>query len=215
MFKLLKNIQKSNIGFTLIELTLVLPLVAIIFLLGFNMLFLINRSHKLVNDSFATIEEIRLFQTNIQKEANQARKAELGTGEPKEENADKAVMVKKSNCELHIYTDIDDDNIPELLIYKLEGTSLKRYVKKASNASNKMFFPYEYNNTAISSKTVLTNVYNTDIFGDIEGLKTLRSDQEGTDYRKRALMNLEIKSKNGKVIAFQNYLITKSRANAE
>lgn len=215
VFKLDKNLLKANIGFTLIEVVIVVPLVAIIFLVGFNVFFLINKSYGMVNDSFISSEEIRLFQINIQKEANQARKAELGNNEPEKEDKDKAALVKKSNSELHIYTDIDKDNIPELLIYYLDGRVLKKDVKKASNASNNMKFPYVYKNPPVSSKAVLTNVNNTDIFGDVEDLRAAKSGQEGIDYRKKVKMNIEIKGNDSETIIIQNYLVTKSRAAAE
>lgn len=194
----------SKKGFTLVEIIIVVPLVAIIILIAYNMIFMINKSYKNVNDSFDVSEKLRIFQINIQKEANAAKKAE----ETKE------VLHKASDNELYIYTDIDNDNKPELIIYKLNDKKLYKFIKKASNDK----YPYEYNYESAdysNSKVVLKNVKNENLFGEIEVVRVQKSEQEEKDNRRKIKINIEIDTTDDKTINLENYLVTKSRAAAD
>ena len=109
---MIDNIRKIYInekGFTLAELVIVVPFITIIFILAYNMLFLTQRSFKAISSGFYVAEELRIFQINIQKEANQAKKAEDA----------KDVLTRISQSELHIYTDIDNYSVPEIIRYRL------------------------------------------------------------------------------------------------
>lgn len=71
----IKKIYGDKKGFTLAELVIVVPFITIIFILAYNMLFLTQKSFSTVNAGFDVAEELRIFQINIQKEANQAKKS--------------------------------------------------------------------------------------------------------------------------------------------
>lgn len=205
---------KSNKGLTFIELILTIPLILIVFTLGYNMLFIINKSHKIVSDDFSNAEDIRIFQINIQNEANQARKALLGSNEPNTEDITKAALVRESDGNrLRIYTYLDNNDYPVLVTYELKsGGKLERTERKATKTS----FPYTFENNPSDTKIVLNNIANDKIFGIVEPLR-VRSEgsQEGEDYRKKVDMNIEIKNRDGRTIGVNTYLITKSRATAE
>lgn len=191
-------------GFTLVEIIIGLPLIFIICILTYNMIFLVNKSYRSVNDSFAASEELRIFQINIQKEANEAKKAE----------DTKEALHKVSDNELYIYTFIDEDDIPELIIYKLKDEKLYKFIKAASN--DKYPYIYDYNTIDFSTgEKVLSNVKNTDLFGNIESVKPTIVGQEGKDNRKKTLMKIEIETSNGETISIQEHLVTKSRAAAD
>lgn len=194
----------NNIGFTLVELTIVVPLIAIIFLVGYNMYFMINKSYKSVNDSFDISEELRIFQINIQKEANEAKKAEGA----------KEVLHKVSSNELYIYSDISNDNKPELIIYKLNDKKLYRFIKNPSN--DKYPYAYDYVSTDYSkAKIVLNNIKNTGIFENVEVVREQKTGQEEKDNRRKVKINIDIASADDKSVSIKTYLVTKSRTEAE
>lgn len=194
----------NNIGFTLVELTIVVPLIAIIFLVGYNMYFMINKSYKSVNDSFDISEELRIFQISIQKEANEAKKAEEA----------KEVLHKVSYNELYIYTDINNDNEPELIIYKLNDKKLYRFIKNPSN--DKYPYAYDYASTDYSkAKIVLNNIKNTGIFENVEVVREQKTGQEEKDNRRKVKINIDIASADDKTVSIKTYLVTKSRTEAE
>lgn len=193
-------------GITLIELVLVLPMISVILIISYNLLFLSNKSFKIVNDSFVSNEELRIFQLNIQKEANNAKKAEES----------KDVIHKINESEIYIYTDTNNDDKPEIVRYKLSGTNILRTVN--TSASTK--YPYSYNTNNVSSwkneEVVLKNVTNTDIFGDVERVKELVRAQEDNDYRKKVDVNIKVKRNESNKITELTFLIaTKSRTEAD
>lgn len=203
------NNKKGGKGFTLIELLIVVPLISIIFLIAYNIIFMSNKSFFSTKDSFSTYEDIRIFEINIQKEANQARKAT--------KNQD--VMEKISGKELHIYTDINGDNIPEIVRYRIINKELIRDVKYPMLKANSNEFPYAYNSSWSDEKVVLKNVKDTDFIGDIESIRKQDKNVITTnikDYRKKTVLNLSINddSKTGK-IDLTIVLATKSRAEAD
>ena len=75
MINKLFNKNKWNKGFTLIELILVIPFISIVLILAYSIIFMSNKSFTSAIDNFSSYEDIRVFQINIQKEANQARKS--------------------------------------------------------------------------------------------------------------------------------------------
>lgn len=191
---------KKERGFTLVELVLVVPLVAIVFLIAYNILFISFRSMNYVNNTFNTSEDVRIFLNNIQKEANQAKKAV--------EDEDIGPLYKKSENELYIYTDANGKK-PELIRYRLEDDKILRAVKKAVNED----YPYEFEKTFKNEKIVLSNVKSKDIFGEIEDVKDKKNIQEGEDYRKKLKLNIEIfTGENSTPIKINTYLVSKSRA---
>ncbi|MGF7056983.1 PilW family protein [Brassicibacter mesophilus] len=203
----MKKNLKNQYGFTLLELIIVVPLIGIILLIAYNMLFLTTKSFNSVNDSFDISEDLRIFLISIQREANQAKKSE--------EKLD--ALHRVSQSELYIYTDIDDDFIPELVRYRLVGNEIRKDIKKASNSK----YPFEFTNLFINERVVLSNVANTEIFSYVEKLKEPATEheitqQEGKDYRRKVKMKLEIsKSEGNKSIVIETYLVTKSRTEYE
>lgn len=203
----MKKNLKNQYGFTLLELIIVVPLIGIILLIAYNMLFLTTKSFNSVNDSFDISEDLRIFLINIQREANQAKKSE--------ENLD--ALHRVSQSELYIYTDIDDDFIPELVRYRLVGNEIRKDIKKTSNSK----YPFEFTNSFINERVVLSNVANTEIFSNVEKLKEPATEheitqQEGKDYRRKVKMKLEISKREGnKSIVIETYLVTKSRTEYE
>jgi prepilin-type N-terminal cleavage/methylation domain-containing protein len=209
------NKKKCNKGFTLIELLLVLPFISIIFFLAYNMTFMIHKSFHSTKESFSNYEDIRIFQLNIQKEANQARKAgeEIVTiGKEKKDIMD--VMKKISDKEIHIYTDIDEDQIPEIVRYRLEDNKILRDIKKTTSKA----YPYKYTSGWLDEKVVLKNVKDVKFVNEIENVKEKDINlinQSSKDYRKKTTLYLEINTQNkDKAINLQTLLVTKSRAEA-
>jgi prepilin-type N-terminal cleavage/methylation domain-containing protein len=209
------NKKKCNKGFTLIELLLVLPFISIIFFLAYNMTFMIHKSFHSTKESFSNYEDIRIFQLNIQKEANQARKAgeEIVTiGKEKKDIMD--VMKKISDKEIHIYTDIDEDQIPEIVRYRLEDNKILRDIKKTTSKA----YPYKYTGGWLDEKVVLKNVKDVKFVNEIENVKEKDINlinQSSKDYRKKTTLYLEINTQNkDKAINLQTLLVTKSRAEA-
>ncbi|WP_313756428.1 prepilin-type N-terminal cleavage/methylation domain-containing protein [Tissierella sp.] len=202
------NNKKYNKGFTLIELIIVVPLISIIFLITYNIIFVSNKSFFSTKDKFSTYEDIRKFEINIQKEANQARKAT--------KNQD--VMEKISGKELHIYTDVNGDNIPEIVRYRIVNKELIRDVKYPILKANSNEFPYVYNSSWSDEKIVLKNVKDIDFIEDIENIRKQDNNiitKDIKDYRKKATLKFSINddSKTGK-IDLTIVLVTKSRAEA-
>ncbi len=194
----------GNSGFTLIELLLVVPLIAVIFMLGYNILFLSHRSFSSVGRSMDVAEELRFFQTNIQKEANEAKKSEEL----------KDALHRVSSTELYIYTDIDNSdgkNIPELVRYRLSEGCIMKDVKKPAGSE----YPYTYTSPFGEAQRVLNNVANTDIFFQQQPIRIVDEySQESKDYRMKLKMKLVIEAA-PKDIEIQSYLVSKSRAEAE
>lgn len=204
--KLFLKKQKGERGFTLVELIVVVPLVAIIFLISYNLLFLFIKSNDYVNKSFNTTEDVRLFLNTIQKEASQAKKA------VEDENI--GPFYRKSANEIYIYTDVNEEK-PELIRYRLEEDKLLRDVKKASNNS----YPYEFKGNFIDGKVVLWNINNkgnNTLFGEVEKINKKKSDHEGEDYRAKVKLTIEISTgENNTPIKIDTYLMSKSRAKFE
>ena len=193
----------NNKGFTLVELVLVIPLIAIVLLLGYNMLFLTQRSFTSVNRTFDVAEELRMFQNNIHKEANRAKKAE----------AARDAIHRISGTEIYIYTDInntDGRNIPELVRYRLVSGNLQRDFKNPAGT----VYPYTYTSAFSAAETVVSNITNTDIFSAQERVKVVGEDsQESPDYRVKLRMKLVIDGEPNN-IEVQGYLVSKSRTEA-
>ncbi len=200
-----KERRYANRGFTLVELVLVVPLIAIVVLLGYNMLFLTQRSFTSVNRTFDISEEVRHFQLNINKEANHAKKAE----------ETKDVLNRISKSEIHIYSDIDNSdgkNIPELIRYRIDGGGLKKSVKKGSGTE----YPYTYTSGFGTEETVLENIIEAQSeFYVQEPIRVIPvGSQEAPDYRRKLRMKLVIDGVPND-IEIQGYLVTKSRTEAE
>lgn len=200
--KLCKKYFKTQNGITLIELIIVIPLVAIIFLITYNMFFLTVKSFRDVRDGFNTSEDLRFFLNIIRKEVNQGKKAE----------EDRGVLYRVNEKEIYIYTDIDGDDIPEIVRYRLMNNKIIKDVKKASNEK----YPYKFEKFFKDEQVVLSDIMNSDIFGDVEVVKATKSGQEGKDYRRKVKMKIEInKGKNSNPILIETYLVTKSRTEFE
>lgn len=199
-----KKIFIPRKGMTLIELLFVIPMITIILMLIFNMFSLTNRSFKYASESFIVAEDIRNFTNNIQKEANQAKKA----------NNDTALFKPsgKGDNELYIYTDINGDEIPELIRYRLVEDKIYRDEKEATNKK----FPLEYKNSFKNEKIVLNHVANNMIFGDIERVEIHDKYTDENDHRRKAKMRIEIKAdKKDSPIIIDTLLIVKSRTQYE
>ncbi|WIV11017.1 prepilin-type N-terminal cleavage/methylation domain-containing protein [Proteiniborus sp. MB09-C3] len=199
------NPIRNQKGITLIELLIVVPLVAIIIMISYNLFFLSTKSFNYVKDTFNSSEDIRVFINNIQKEASQAKKAV----------EDNTVLFKPANSNnnvLYIYTDIDNDDIPELVRYRLEGNEMKRDIKKAANSK----YPFKFTNPFTSEKVVLSNITNDGIFGEISYINTSQQSFGDRDNRRKVKVNIEIYTgKNSTPIIIDMYLVTKSRTEFE
>lgn len=209
------NKKKCNKGFTLIELLLILPFISIIFFLAYNMISMTHKSFYSTKNNFSNYEDIRTFQLSIQKEANQARKAgeEIVTiGKEKKDIMN--VMKKINDKEIHIYTDIDEDQIPEIVRYRLEDNKILRDIKKTTSKA----YPYKYTGSWLDEKIVLKSVKDIKFVNEIENVKEIDTNlinQSSKDYRKKTTLHLEINTGNkDKTINLQTLLITKSRSEA-
>ena len=209
MFSKIFKIKENKKGFTLIELFIVIPIILIIFIVAYNIIFMSSKNFVSTKNNFSTYEDIRVFEINIQKEANQARKAT--------ESND--VMEKISDKEIHIYTDINGDSIPELIRYRLDNKEIERDVKYPLLKSTDNQYPYTYSKSWSDQKIVLKNVVNSNFVGDIE--KVVESDpniitQSTKDYRKKGILNIRIGGGNkAGEIDLTILLVTKSRAEAD
>lgn len=158
---------------------------------------------KYVNNTFNTSEDVRIFLNNIQKEANQAKKAV--------EDEEIGPLYKKSEKELYIYTDANGKK-PELIRYRLEDGSILRDVKEVTNKK----YPYEFERAFKKERVVLSNIENENVFGEIEDVKDKKNIQEGEDYRKKLKLSIEIfTGENSTPIKTNAYLVSKSRAKFE
>ncbi|MFA5577805.1 MAG: hypothetical protein WCZ27_08120 [Tissierellaceae bacterium] len=198
MYDKLINSRKA---FSLIELLVILPLISIILILLFNILFLTNRSFGYTSNSFQVAEEIREFTNTIQKEVNQAINADAN---------DTIYKPDGSNSELYIYTDLDGDGIPELVRYKLENKTIYKDIKKATNN----VYPLKYQNNFTGRKKVLSNVANTEIFDQIERVEDpINVIDDNNDNRRKVKMTVEIRAKEGdSPLLIDTILVVKSRA---
>lgn len=205
MKRYFERVKLNNRGFTLVELVMVIPLIAIVFILGYNMLFLGQRAFTAVNRTFDVTEELRIFQLNIHNEANQAKKAEES----------KDVLNRISGTEIQIYTDVDNSdgkNIPELVRYRIDDGSLKRSVKNPTGTA----YPYTYTSAFGTEEIVLRNIVEAEsTFYAQEPVRVVDEDsQESPDYRMKLRMKLVIDGEPND-IEVQGYLVTKSRTEAE
>lgn len=199
--------QKFKRGFTLVELLLVLPLISIILIASYNVLFLSHKGFTDLNENIAQNEELRTFLNIIRQEANSSKKTNEKTDASKRES-----LHSKDSNTLYIYADIDGDGIPELIKYHLQDKKIYRSEKKTTNTS----FPYYYTESNFTNeKLVLTNVQNDGIFGNVEAF-----DQDATlknklkDFRRKIKMTLEVGKDDSDLIYVETYLTTKSRAEA-
>lgn len=194
--------MKLRKGITLIELLVAIPLLSIILLIAYNMLFMASRSFKYTNDTFNTGEDIRLFTTTIQKEANQAKKA----------NDDTPLYKPKANGkELYIYTDLHEEGKPTLIRYKLENNQILRGTESTTNDKNK--YPYKFNTNGFrNEKVVLSNVTSSSIFGEVERVREEKKFKDENDHRRRIKMEIEISTGEGNApIKIHTILTNKSR----
>lgn len=197
-----KGFLKKEKGFTLVELAVVIPLIAIIFIISYNMIFITNKSFKNTKENFSTSEEIRIFLINIKREVNGAKKS----------TDDKDAIYTNGSDELYIYSDIDNDEKPELIKYYLDNGQIKKNISKAKNDK----YPYEYDEF-IKDTVVLNNVLNTDIFGKVEMVKEPEGNllYETKDYRRKVIMKLELDKGKKEPSIIKCYLISKSRTEAK
>ena len=200
-----KNSIYNRQGFVLVELVIAVPLIAMVFLLGYNMFFLAQNSLSCVSRTVDVTEELRFFQKNIYSEANRAKKAE----------EKKDALHRISSTEIYIYTDVDNEdgrNIPEIVRYRIVSGNLQRDVKKPQGTE----YPYTYITSDFgTAEIVLRNISNTDIFSEQEPIRIVSEDsQESPDYRRKLRMRLVIEGEPND-IEVQGYLISKSRTEAE
>lgn len=205
--------MKQRKGMTLIELIIVLPLISIILMITYNMLFLSSKSFKYANDTFMTGEDIRAFTRGIQKEAQQAKKA-TDKKDGVNEIDGLHMPLKQDNPTLYIYADLDGDNKPELIRYQLVNHQIMRAVEKAKKikVGEEPKFPYHYDERFNGEQVVLRNVINNDIFGDIEKIVANNGFVDLNDYRRRVTMKIEISTGEGSSpIVIHTILANKSR----
>ncbi|MFA5524055.1 MAG: prepilin-type N-terminal cleavage/methylation domain-containing protein [Tissierellales bacterium] len=200
----IKAIYNSK-GVTLIELVLAISLVAIVFTIIFNMFSISTKSFQYVTTKFYAGEDIRAFLNTIQKEASQGKKAELN----------KEVLFKPSdsnNRVIYIYTDLDNDDIPELVRYRLDDNVIKKdYIKTSDKV-----FPFKYNSNFLNEKIVLSNVADKNIFGDVTYINTSQENYGDKDNRRKVKMTIEIETGNKRApIIIDTYLVSKSRTEYE
>lgn len=187
-------------GFTLIELLLVIPLIVIALTVAYNIIFMAQKSFNVVNKNFDIYEEIRLFQSNLQYEASMAKKATTNKG-----------AIDKSGNSLHVYVDMDDDNMPELIRYRLVGNDIVRDIQKKK--SNSKEYPFEFGNDWNDEKIVLSAVKEF----NIKEVKQLSDNDDaniakGKDFRARATIEFILLDRDKKYTFLIN---SKSRASFE
>lgn len=200
-----RNLIRNKKGVTLVELLILIPIIAIIIMISYNLLFLSTKSFNYIKDTFNSSEDVRMFINSIQKEATQAKKAV--------EN--ETVLFKPANSNnriLYIYSDIDNDDIPELIRYRLDNNVIKRDYKKATNDT----YPLKYISSFTNEKVVLSNVTKKDIFGDVSYVNAEQEKFGDKDNRRKVRMTIEISTgKNSTPIIIDTYLVTKSRTEFE
>lgn len=205
------DVMKLRKGVTLIELMIALPLISIILIITYNMLFLSSKSFRYTNDTFMVGEDIRTFTTHIQKEARQAKKA---TNE--KDGADQIAGLHKplgtGDKELYIYTDLDDDGKPELIRYRLLNNQIMRAVETTKKGNAEPKFPYQYEEAFKDEKVVLSNIINDDIFGAVEEVGQHEHFNDPKDHRRKVRMKIEVSTGEGNSpIIIHTVLTNKSR----
>lgn len=202
----MKYFKKSRKGITLVELILVLPLISIILITAYNVLFLSYGTFNHINDSFNFSEDFRIFQNNIQKESNQAKKSV----------EDMEVFHRIDEKELYIYTTQAKESIESQIIvrYRLMDETLVRDEKQAENTS----YPYDFSKQPWKNeKVVLKNIKNTDIFGEVERITEDKSNHliNEKDHRRRVFLKLIMEKGKSDDLRLDVVIISKSRTEAE
>lgn len=195
------HIKKKNSGFGLVELLVVLPLVSIIFLISYNLIKVSNGSFLRIRSGNTANNEMRTFITQIEREINDSKKAV----------EDKGPLYQSNNSELWIYTDIDNDNKPELIIYRVNDNSIKKSISKSINKE----YPYEYA-TFEKEYIVLTNLVSEDVFEDLSELtnKPKGAFNSEEDNRMKIVINLEVKDDIRNDTSTYKYCITSYSRNS-
>ena len=192
--------MKLRKGITLIELLVVVPLFSIILLIAYNMLFMASKSFKYTNEAFNKGEDIREFTMNIQREANQAKKANDHTALYKPVGTDK---------ELYIYTDLHGEGNPTLIRYRIDNNKIIRSEYERNN--NK--YPYTFTkNVSRPEDIVLRNVDSSSVFGEVERVREEKKFKDENDHRRRVKMEIEVFTGEGNTpIKIHSLLTNKSR----
>lgn len=112
--------MKRRRGMTLVELLVIIPIISIVVLGTYNLLFLNIRANREINKNFNNSTELRVFMKNINAESKSAKKVTLSN------KVDKYPLTIDGK-KLEIYTDIYGDG-PECVIYYLKDRKLIREI---------------------------------------------------------------------------------------
>ena len=133
-----------NQGFTLIEISLTMGLMSIIFGLAYLLTYNFKKEQAYTVNSFFTVDTANKTIQTIMQEVRNARNSENGA----------YPLEITQNQELAFYTDLNDDGDNERVHYYLDGQTLKKSIIKPSG------FPVVYNAQDEQILTVAENVIN-------------------------------------------------------
>ena len=110
--------RHSNHGYTLLELLIVLGFMGILFVLAYQLLFFSNQSFQTMSNQAIFMDEARKTIRQLEQEIRRARKAT--------DIFDEYGIVSISEQEIKVYVDINKDDIPECLRYRVHQGKLKK-----------------------------------------------------------------------------------------
>jgi len=144
-------------GFSLVELLVALGLLGIVVAGIYQCFFHGYWSSRRAYAEARIAQEVRLTLQRMDREVRQARIAATGG---------KALVAAEDGTRVDIYTDVNGDSKPEMVVYRLRNGSLERGVAGPTSEH----FPYSYDEPG-SWETVISRVDNNKVFSvpDLNG----------------------------------------------
>lgn len=189
---------KSIKGIGLIELIFAVALFSMILILIYNIFFISQKSYNSIKNQTLVTLDLQEVLEQLNSEVKKARKAT--------EKEDSILLV--SSTELRLYTDIEGDDRPELLRYRIDENNLLKSCAIANNDS----YPYTY--TSFHKEAILLrDIVNTDVFSELAPVNP----DNPKDHRRKVKLRLVIENQNkmGEPYEIINYLMTRSRVEVE
>lgn len=112
--------KSNSSGFTLVELLVAVSLLSMVLAAGYYLLTFSYQSYRHTVAQYEAEREARLVMLSMEKDIRKAKET-LISG-----IVHNGAEVKDSGMQLDVYTDIDEDNVMELVQYKLVNNELKR-----------------------------------------------------------------------------------------
>ena len=187
-----------NHGYTLLELLIVLGFVGMIALLTYQLLSFSYVTFKKTSNQAIFMDEARKTIRQLEQEIKRARKAT--------DILDECGIVGISEQEIKIYTDLNQDEIPECIHYRLDEGKLKKSIAYAKNNT----YPYLYETTFSTEEVLMSKIANTDVFTKLEKVSPENKKDQRQKLQIRFVLQLEEDT-----MAITRYVMSKSREKAD